>query len=279
MNKIRLLILIWIGASTSVFAQERIVSLAPHITELLYAVGAGEEIVGTVSYSDYPAEAEEIPRIGSYDRISYESILALQPTLVIAWQSGNGEDSIARLEELGLNVFSHEPRTLEEVGESLRVFGELTGHGELGVQQSTAYLARLENFRETYQNAEPVSLFYQLWNEPQMTVNGEHLISDVIRLCGGENIFDDAVTLIPRISIESVVRLNPEVIIAPGMAEERPEWLDDWREWPAIEAAEKNQLFSINPDLMHRHSPRILDGAEQMCEILDGVRAAKRTIP
>ena len=270
-QKIRVGIFLFFS-SFPLFAQERIISLAPHITELLYAVGAGSEIVGTVSYSDFPTEAEQIPRIGSYDRISYESIVALQPTLVIAWESGNGEDAIARIQELGFNLYSHEPRTLEDVGESLRILGELTGHHEQGLRQSELYLGRLQSLREEYRDAEPVSLFYQLWNEPQMTVNGEHLISDVIRLCGGENIFADAVTLIPRISIESVVRLNPEVIIAPGMATERPEWLDDWREWPAIEAAQKNNLFSIDPDLMHRHSPRILDGAEQLCEILKQVR-------
>ncbi len=258
--------------ATCLSAEERIISLAPHITELLFAIGAGEEIVGAVSYSDYPAAANDIPRIGSYDRISYESVLALEPSLVIGWGSGNGEESIVRLRELGLEVYDNNPVTLEDVGQSLKIFGELTGHAEEGARQSAAYFARLELLRSTYTDSAPIRLFYQLWNEPQMTVNGNHLISDVIRLCGGVNIFADAVPLVPRVSIESVVRLNPQAIIAPGMSEQRPEWLDDWYRWPSIEAVEKGHLFSINPDLMHRHSPRILDGADQLCQILESIR-------
>ena len=257
-------------------AQERIISLAPHITEVLYQVGAGSEIVGTVDYSDYPEVAQEIPRIGSFNRLSYESIIAMQPTLVIAWQSGNGEESIQRLEELGLNVYSHEPKSLEDVAESLRIFGELSGHQEEGLRQSQAFLARLASQRANSRSADPsrpvLSLYYQLGNEPQMTLNGTHLVSDVIELCGGRNIFAEAIPLVPRVSIESVLRLNPEVIIATGPDAQRPEWLDNWYNWPSITAVQKDQLFTLDADHMHRHGPRILDGAESLCEILDQVR-------
>lgn len=252
--------------------EQRIISLAPHITEILYAVGAGDEIVATVSYSDFPAEANQIPRIGSYDKINYEAILSMQPTLVIGWQSGNGEDSLARLEELGIQVYSHEPRTLEDVAESIRIFGELSGHSEQGVAQSQRFYQRLATLRAEFSALEPVSVYYQLWNEPQMTVNDEHLISDVIRLCGGKNIFAEAIPLIPKVSVESVLRGSPEVIVATGMAGERPAWLDDWRKWSSIPAVENEQLYHINPDLLHRHSPRILDGAEQLCAVLDRAR-------
>lgn len=258
--------------SSTVLAEQRIVSLAPHITEILFAVGAGEEIVGAVSYSDYPEEALEIPRIGSYDRISYESILALQPTLIIGWDGGNGEDSLERLRQLGLNVYSHNPTSLEDVGESIRKLGELSGHAEAGEEQAESFFQQLEELRESYSERDKISLFYQIWNEPIMSINGKHLISDVIRLCGGENIYADAIPVAPKVSIESVVRLNPEVIIAAGMAGERPEWLDDWLQWPSIEAAAKGQLFSVHPDLLHRHSPRIIEGAKQMCQLLDSVR-------
>lgn len=251
---------------------QRIISLAPHITELLYEVGAGQEIVGAVSYSDYPEEARDIPRIGSYDKINYEAILAMQPTLVIAWNSGNGEDSIARLRELGLRVHSHELKTLEDVAESLIVIGELTGHAEQGQRASAVFLDRLARLRAQYSDLDKVSIYYQLWNEPQMTVNGTHLISDVIRLCGGTNIFADAITLVPKISIESVLTRAPEVIVATGMADERPEWLDDWYAWSSIPAVKNEQLYHIHPDLLHRHSPRILDGAEQLCAALDKAR-------
>lgn len=263
----------------SIFAEEqgtaseqRFISLAPHITELLYAVGAGDEIVGAVSYSDFPKEAEEIPRIGSYDRINYEEIIALQPTLIFGWESGNGKESLERLGELGLRVYSHEPRTLEDVGSSLKIFGELTQHIAQGEKQSQLFADRLEKLRREYSNRTPVSLFYQLWNEPNLTINDDHLISDVIRLCGGSNIFADAIPLVPKVGAETVVRRAPEVIVATGMTAERPAWLDDWKQWSSIPAVKNNFLFSINPDWLHRHSPRILDGAEQMCGYLEKSR-------
>lgn len=256
---------------------QRIISLAPHITEVLYAVGAGDDIVGTVSYSDYPSEANDIPRIGSYDKVNYEAILAMQPTLVIGWNSGNGEESLERIKELGqsmgIQVYSHEPKTLEDVAQSLIVLGELTGNSEQGKAEEQRFTERLERLRSNYDEKPKVSVYYQLWNEPQMTVNDEHLISDVIRLCGGDNIFADAIPLIPKISVESVLRRAPEVIVATGMAGERPEWLDDWKKWTSIPAVGNSQLYHIHPDLLHRHSPRILEGAEQLCEALDRARA------
>ena len=264
-------ILMFVSFNT-LYAEERIISLAPHITEVLFAVGAGSEIVGVVEYSDYPESANQIPRIGNSSQLSYEAILAMQPTLVVAWQSGNGQEDIQRLRELGLNVYSHNPHTLEDVADSLRIIGELSGHAEEGADQAEIFLDRLGGLRAQYSNAEFVQVYYQLGNEPQMTLNGTHLVSDVIRLCGGENIFADAIPLVPRISVESVVRANPEVIIAATVDSQKPEWLDDWLNWPSIQAASNNDLYAVNADFMHRHSPRILDGAEQMCEILEQVR-------
>ena len=254
---------------------QRFISLAPHITELLFAVGAGDQIVGVVSYSDYPVQANEIANIGSYNQINYEQIVSLNPTLIFGWESGNGRETLDRLKSLGFAVHSHEPRSLEDVAESLHKFGELTGHSKQGTEASEAFRQRLYDLRKTYQGRDPVTVFYQLWNEPQMTVNGEHLISDVIRLCGGENIFADAIPLVPKVGVETILERNPEVIIASGMADERPEWLDDWKNWPSIRAVENEQLFSIHPDFLHRHSPRILQGAEQMCAILEQGRQLK----
>ena len=256
----------------TVRAEERIVSLAPHITELLFAVGAGPEIVGAVEYSDYPEAANQIPRIGNSSQLSYETILAMRPSLVIAWQSGNGPDDIQRLRDFGLNVYSHNPETLEDVAESLRIVGQLSGHAEEGVDQSEIFLQRLRRLRAQYADAELVRVYYQMGNEPQMTLNGAHLVSDVIRLCGGENIFTDAVPLVPRVSVESVIRANPEVIVAATTDALNPDWLDDWLSWSSVQAAAKSHLYAVNADFMHRHSPRILDGAQQLCEILELVR-------
>lgn len=251
---------------------QRIVSLAPHITEILFAAGAGEQLVGAVSYSDYPEAAKKIPRVGSYSNISYESVVALNPDLVIVWQSGNGDEVVQRLESLGLKLYVGEPRTLEAVAQSLRDFGHLSGHDKQGELEATHFMTRLGELRKTYSQQPVVGVYYQIWNEPMMTMNDKHLISDVIRLCGGHNVFADALPLVPRISVESVVRANPEVIVASGMGQSRPEWLDDWRDWTAIDAVHNEQLYFIPPELLQRHTPRIIQGAEQMCAFLEQAR-------
>jgi len=250
----------------------RVISLAPHITEVVYAAGAGEQLVGAASYSDYPEAAKAIPRVGSYDSVSYETLLTLKPDLVLAWHEGNGEDVVTRLQSLGLNVYVGEPRALEDVAESLRVIGVLTGNEEVADAAASRFMQQLNALRETYSSREPVTVYYQIWNEPLLTLNGDHLISDVVRLCGGRNVFADAMPLVSRISVESVLRANPQVIIASGMDKARPEWLDDWREWSAMTAVKNDQLYFIPPDILQRHTPRIIEGATLMCEKLQQAR-------
>ncbi len=250
----------------------RVISLAPHLTEVVYAAGAGEQLVGAVSYSDYPEEARAIPRVGSYDSVSYETLLSLKPDLVLAWHEGNGEDVVTRLRSLGLNVYVSEPRALEDVAESLRVVGVLTGNEQAANAAASRFMQQLNALRETYSSREPVTVYYQIWNEPLLTLNGDHLISDVVRLCGGRNVFADAMPLVSRISVESVLRANPQVIIASGMDKARPEWLDDWREWSAMTAVKNDQLYFIPPDILQRHTPRIIEGATLMCEKLQQAR-------
>ncbi|HEB26288.1 MAG TPA: cobalamin-binding protein [Porticoccus sp.] len=251
---------------------QRIVSLAPHITEILFAAGAGEQLVGAVSYSDYPEAAKKIPRVGAYSNISYESVVALNPDLVIVWQSGNGDEVVQRLASLGLNLYVTQPDKLEDVALSLRHMGILSGNVKQGDIAADKFRSRLTELKNTYSQQSTVDVYYQIWNEPMMTMNGKHLISDVIRLCGGHNVFSDALPLVPRISVESVVRANPEVIIASGMGQSRPEWLDDWRDWTAIDAVHNEQLYFIPPELLQRHTPRIIQGAEQMCAFLEQAR-------
>ena len=251
---------------------QRIVSLAPHITEILFAAGAGEQVVGAVSYSDYPDAAKNIPRVGSYDKISYESIVALNPDLVIVWQSGNGDDVVKRLESLGISIYVGEPRKLEDVAQSLRDYGQLSGNDKQGDLAADQFLAKLSELKNNFSEQQSIGVFYQLWNEPMMTMNGEQLISDVIRLCGGRNVFAEALPLVPRISVESVVRANPQVIVASGMDQSRPEWLDDWRDWRAIDAVQNNHLYFIPPELLQRHTPRIIQGPEKMCTFLAQAR-------
>lgn len=250
----------------------RVVSLAPHMTEVAFAAGAGEQLIGAVSYSDYPEAAKAIMRVGSYNNVSYETLVALNPDLVLAWRSGNGDEVIARLESLGLTVYVDESERLEDVATSLRAVGRLTAHDDTAEAAADAFLQQLSQLRDSYSTQPEIGVYYQIWDEPLMTLNGDHLISDVVRLCGGRNVFSDAPALVSRISVESVIRANPQVIIASGMDKARPEWLDDWREWTSMTAVKNDQLYFVAPDLLQRHTPRIIEGARLMCEKLQLAR-------
>lgn len=250
----------------------RIVSLAPHVTELLFAAGSGDAVVATVDYSDFPAAALDIPRIGNSQTISYETVVGLEPDLVIAWQSGNGSSVIARLKELGLTTYTNEPRQLVDIPRSLRHFGVITGRRSSGERAARAFERRYGTLRDKYSKQKPVTVFYQVWDSPLTTLNGEHLVSDAIRLCGGRNIFANAIPLAPRVSVEAVIEADPHVIIASGMGEARPDWLDRWSRWTQVRAVHDRRLFFIPPELLQRHTPRLLDGATQLCDFLQQAR-------
>lgn len=253
----------------------RIVSLAPHITEVLFAAGAGERIVGAVAYSDYPEAARDIPRVGGYSNIDIEAITVLRPDLVIAWSSGNASAHLDKLGALGIPVYVNEARSFEGVARSLEMFGRLAGTETVANQAATAFRARREALARRYSGQAAVRMFYQVWAQPLMTINGKHLISDAIRLCGGINVFDDLPKLAPSISVEAVLAANPEVIVASGMDASRPEWLDQWKRWPSLAASAADNLYFIPPELIQRHTPRILDGTAQLCEHLEAARARR----
>jgi iron complex transport system substrate-binding protein len=251
----------------------RIVSLAPHVTENLFAAGAGAYVVGAVEYSDYPAAAKKLPRVGGYSRLDLEAIAALKPDLVVGWESGNAPAHLARLRALGLPVFLSQPRRIDDVAASIERLGELAGTSAAANEAAKAFRARQAELRARYATRPPVRTFYQIWVEPLMTVNGDHLISDVMRLCGGDNVFAGLGQLAPTVTVEAVLAADPEAIVASGMGEARPEWLDTWRRWPSLQAVARGNLFFIPPDLVQRHTPRILDGAERLCTHLETARS------
>lgn len=247
----------------------RIISLAPHVTEQLFAIGAGDKIVGAVDYSDYPEAAKRIPRVGGYSRLDLEQILALKPDLIVGWQSGNNTQQLERLEAMGLLVYRSEPRRLDDIAEGMLRLGIVSGTEDQAQTQAADFRAKVARLRRSTQGKVPRTLFYQIWNRPLMTVNGEHLINEVITLCGGRNIFAELSVLTPKVSEESVIAADPEIIIASGMGKERPEWLDDWRKWPQLQAVKSEKLYVINPSLIQRATPRLVQGAEVMCGMIN----------
>jgi len=253
----------------------RIVSLAPHVTENLFAAGAGERVVGVVAYSDYPEAARALPQVGGYNQIDLEAVVALRPDLVVGWRSGNREAHLARLQALGIPVFLSEPRSLDDVARSLEQLGRLAGSEEAARAAATAFRTRHAALATRYAGQPPVPTFYQIWDRPLMTINDEHLIADVIRLCGGSNVFGSQTQLAPTIGVEAVLAANPEAIVASGMGDARPEWLDQWARWPQLEATRRENLFFIPPELIQRHTPRILEGAERLCAQLETARTRR----
>lgn len=250
----------------------RIVSLAPHVTETLFAAGAGDRVVGAVEYSDYPPAAKGVARIGGYSKLDLEAIAALKPDLAVGWASGNAPAHVARLRALGIPVYLSQPERIDDVAASLERIGELAGTQETARAAAAAFRAKLDELRARYGTRARVRTFYQIWKQPLMTVGGGQVISDVIRLCGGENVFAELKPLAPKVSMEAVIAADPDAIVASGMDEARPEWLDDWRRWKNLKAVRRGTLFFIPPDLIQRHTPRIVDGAERLCAQLDVAR-------
>ena len=251
---------------------QRLISLAPSLTELIYAAGAGDKLVGVVEYSDYPEAATRVPLIGRFDRFDIERILALRPDVIFAWQSGNPPSTIDALRRLGLTVYLAEPRYLESIPQQLQKIGQLAGTEITAARAVDDYNAQLTALRARYSNAEPVRVFYQVWGRPLMTAGGAELSNDLIALCGGVNIFGELSALAPKVNLEAVLKRDPEIIVASGQNEERPPWLDAWDQWTSLSAVRLGQVTFIDPDLTQRHSPRVLIGAETLCESLDETR-------
>jgi len=254
---------------------QRIVSLAPHLTELLFAAGAGSQVVGASAYSDYPPAAKALPRVASAAGVDLEAVLALHPDLVVAWPQAATRRAIDRLEALGLPTYRSEPRTLEDVPRTIERFGTLTGRPSVAREAAQAFRARASQLERGHAARATVRVFYQVWDRPIVTVNGAHLISRIINLCGGTNVFARLPLIAPEIDREAVLVADPEVIIASGASGARPAWLDAWNDFPQLRAVADGQLYAMPPDLLQRHTPRVLDGAERLCLILDAARAQR----
>lgn len=256
---------------TSDRSQVRIVSLAPHLTELAFAAGAGDRIVATVEYSDYPKAALAIPRIGDAFRIDMERVLELRPDVVLAWESGTPVPTIERLRELGLNVEIVSTQRLAQVPAALRHIGELAGTtsaAELAARRFETEFARL---RDEYRDRERVSVFLQIDDQPLYTVNGEHIISEIASLCGGTNVFAALRDIAPTVGIEAVIAANPDAIVSTDASV--ADTVAYWRRWDTVTAVRAGNIFALSPDELTRATPRLVQGARDLCGALETARA------
>ncbi len=246
----------------------RIVSLAPNLTELLFEAGAGEKLIGAVAYSDFPDAARRIPRIGEASRLNIEEILALKPDLIVAWKTGNNREDYEKLEKIGLKVYVLEPDRLVRIPNIIEDLGRLTGTENIADAAADDFRGRYADLQRRYAGRTPVRVFYQIWEWPLMTINGAHFISDVLLQCGGENIFASLPLLAPTVDLEAVIASDPQAILINASAGNP----DNWRRWPTVTAARLGNLFTIHDDLISRPTSRLLDGMEQLCDILNTAR-------
>ena len=248
----------------------RVVSMAPSVTELLFAAGGGNQIVGAVNYSDYPEAAKRIPRIGSNREIDMELLISLKPDLIVAWRHNSSERQIEMVRRLGVPVFQSDPQTLDGIPDAVLRLGQLLGTDAAARTTATQLREQLAGLRAKYANRSTVRTFYQVWDKPLYTLSGKHILTDAMKLCGGENIFDKLTVTAPIVSIESVLQANPEAIIAT--AEKNYGGVELWKPYGTLAAVRSNNLFTLDGHLLNRAGPRMVQGTAAMCEVLEQAR-------
>ena len=249
---------------------KRVISLSPGMTELLFAAGGGAYVKGVVSYSDFPEVAKKIQQVGSYNSVDIEKILALNPDLVVAWESGNPALQISKLKKLGLTVYISEPRNFDDIPSTLERLGTLVDTATIATNAANEFRQKLGNLKQRYAKNKTIakSVYIQIWNQPLMTINGEHLISRIVEFCNGQNIFHDVGQLTLSLDVETILAKNPDAIIVTREGELGNEWLSRWRQWEFLNSVKNRALYTANPDHLVRHTPRILQGITQVCGFL-----------
>jgi iron complex transport system substrate-binding protein len=249
---------------------QRVISLAPHVTEMLFAAGGGSHVVGVVAYSDFPEDAKKIPQIGSNREVDLERIMALKPDLIVVWRHGSSERQIEMVRKLGVPMFHSEPQTLEAIADSVAKLGQLMGTENAAGPAAAELRRQLAGLRSRYANRPTVRAFYQVWDKPLYTLNGKHIVSDALRLCGGENIFARLAVTAPVVSVEGVLQENPEAIFAT--AEKNYGGVSMWKPYGTLLAVRNDNLFTIDGNLLNRAGPRMIAGAATLCEKLELAR-------
>ncbi|MGR3984317.1 MAG: cobalamin-binding protein [Gammaproteobacteria bacterium] len=250
----------------------RIISLSPHTTENLFAAGAGGKVVGAVPPSDYPPEAARIAPIGSHSRVNIEAAIALAPDLVVAWQTEHNRAALGKIAQLGFPVYYSEPRNFEDIIENIEELALLAG-SDASIKPARLR-AELASVRAAYA-AKPVQrVFYQVWSQPLITLNGEHLISRALEICGARNIFAHLPVIAPRLSREAVIGANPDIIIGGRRAD-----MSMWAKWKSVKAVARGDFLRVDADVMHRHTARMILGLRGLCERIDRVRRANHQSP
>ena len=255
---------------------QRIISLSPAETEMLFAAGGDGHIVGVIRYSDFPEAATHLPVVGDVQGLDIERIVSLKPDLIVVWYEGNTKSHVEQLRQLGIPLFFGQPRHLEDIPNSILTLGQLMGTQAQAVPAATRLSFQLNALKQKYQQRSPVRMFYQVWDQPLFTLNGQHIVSDAIQLCGGVNIFAGLSTISPNVDIESVLRLDPEAVVGTDEKNSGDGGVQMWKRYPTLQAVKRNNLFLIDGNLINRAGPRMIAGAALLCEKLDQARTNRR---
>jgi iron complex transport system substrate-binding protein len=255
---------------------QKIISIAPGATEMLFAAGAGPRVIATVEYSEAPAEALGIPRIGDANAIDMERVVALRPDVVVVWEGGNNAGQVAQLERLHIPIYRHRIRKLADMPASLRRLGALADTRDIARKAASDVESRLAQLAKMYGGRTQLTVLLQVWNRPIYTVGGSHMMTDSLRLCGARNVFDDLKEQGPAVDLEAVIARNPQVIVAvapPGVARD---WLKEWQRYPTLQAVKNDALVPFEDRRLSRLGPSALDGTEVLCQALDRVRRTSK---
>lgn len=252
---------------------QRIVSLSPGATEMLFAAGAGDRVIATVEYSDEPPAAKHIPRVGDVAAIDIERLVALRPDIAVIWSSGGNVAQIEKLSRLGLPLYRHQVAVLHDLPQSLRRLGILAGTSavaERNARNLEQRLARLE--REFPAGSRRPTVLLQVWNRPIYTVGGSQLMNDALRICGTRNVFGDLKEPGPAVDIEAVIARDPDIIVAAAPAGAGSAWLTDWKRFADLRAVKSGHLIPFEDDSFSRLGPSVLTATEALCKLLAAAR-------
>ncbi|MSQ19945.1 MAG: cobalamin-binding protein [Betaproteobacteria bacterium] len=251
----------------------RVVTLSPSLAEIVFAIGGGERLVGVSSYSDDPPAALQVPVVSSPGRIDAERLRSLRPDLVIGWRSGNPMRDLARLQRERVPVFMTEPKSLADISRIARVIGILLGLEDAAIAVAGKFDQEIASLAVRGQSS--ISVFVEIWHKPLLTINGEHLMSDILGVCGATNVFAHSPTLTARISAEQLLVANPELLIASGTVDSVPAIMARWQAFKTIKAVRADRIVVIDPRILHRQGLRIIEGVRQVCAAVRDARSAR----
>ncbi|TLU64139.1 cobalamin-binding protein [Thalassotalea litorea] len=256
----------------------RIIALAPHIVEMLYAIDLGDNIIATLEHADYPQAAKAIPRVGNYAQLNIEQIVALEADVIIAWKTGNPDADIQRLKQLGQTVIYSHPQRLVDVANEIERFGDRFGNAGIAKAKADEFRHALEQLHKNYQDKTPVKVFYQLWPQPLTTVAGNAWPQQQLELCGAQNPFKNADNDYPQINIEDVLVANPELFIIPTSKHSNDALAITWQKYTKLDAVKHQQFSQTDADMLHRMTLRMPKELARLCQQIDKSRQYYQSI-